>query len=63
MTVAGFFQSAVNFGANGTKPKTPLALLNKPPIKGARLGKDESGNPAWFIADVKKKNGYVKIDL
>jgi hypothetical protein len=32
-------------------------------VKGARLGKDESGNPAWFIADAKEKNGYVKIDL
>jgi glutamate-1-semialdehyde aminotransferase/acyl carrier protein len=63
MIAAGFFKSALSLNDSGTKLKTPLAKLNKPPVKGARLGKDESGNPAWFIADAKEKNGYVKIDL
>lgn len=39
------------------------AILNKPPVPGARLGQDESGNPAWFVADVKREGEYVKIEL
>ncbi|WP_225035703.1 polyketide synthase [Winogradskyella sp. SM1960] len=37
--------------------------LNKPPVEGARLGMDELGNPAWFIADTKEEGKFVKIDL
>lgn len=37
--------------------------LTIPPVPGARLGRDESGNPAWFIEDANDKNKYVKISL
>lgn len=37
--------------------------LNTPPLIGARLGRDEAGNPAWFIEDANQKNKYIKIDL
>ncbi|MGV6831722.1 MAG: amino acid adenylation domain-containing protein [bacterium] len=43
--------------------KASVNQINTPPVAGARLGKDESGNPAWFIADKNKKGSYVKIDL
>lgn len=35
---------------------------NEPPVPGARLGKDENGNPAWFITD-DKTGKYIKISL
>lgn len=37
--------------------------LNQPPVPGARLGIDEEGNPAWFVADKNKVGEYVQIDL
>lgn len=37
--------------------------LNQPPVPGARLGIDEAGNPAWFVADKDKVGEYVQIDL
>lgn len=38
-------------------------VSDKPPIPGARLGRDENGNPSWFIADSTKKGSYIKINL
>ncbi len=46
---------------NGTKTMTKD--LNQPPVPGARLGMDENGNPAWFVADKNKVGEYVQIDL
>ena len=37
--------------------------LNNPPIPGARLGRDEKGNPVWYIADPEEKGKYIKVDL
>ena len=37
--------------------------LNTPPVPGARLGRDENGQPAWYVADATKENGYLKIDI
>ena len=37
--------------------------LNKPPLPGARLGMDESGNPAWFIEDGKSEGAFKKIEI
>ena len=31
---------------------------DKPPVEGARLGKDVSGAPAWFIADPDNPGKY-----
>ena len=33
----------------------------RPPIAGARLGKDPQGNPAWFIPDAKNPGKYLKL--
>ncbi|SEN56975.1 amino acid adenylation domain-containing protein [bacterium A37T11] len=35
--------------------------FNTPPVAGARLGKDKSGNPAWFIQDPKNEGKYLQI--
>ena len=37
--------------------------LNNPPVPGARLGRDEKGNPVWYIADPNEKGKYIKVDL
>ena len=41
----------------------PEKDLNSPPMPGARLGMDESGNPAWFVVDEQKNGSYVKIEI
>src|SRR5690606_19315745 len=32
-----------------------------PPVPGAKLGKDLSGNPAWYIEDPDQKGNYLQI--
>ncbi|WP_286219876.1 polyketide synthase [Marinobacter apostichopi] len=32
----------------------------KPPVEGARLGRDESGKATWYVPSVKDKNQYEK---
>ncbi|TDD93466.1 polyketide synthase [Flavobacterium cellulosilyticum] len=39
------------------------AIINKPPVEGSKLGRDQDGNPAWFIADPNKNGEYLKINL
>jgi amino acid adenylation domain-containing protein len=36
---------------------------NNPPVKGARLGKDRDGNPAWFVENPDKTGTYLQIAL
>lgn len=35
--------------------------LNTPPVPGAKLGKDNEGNPAWFIKDEKNPGRYLQV--
>ena len=35
---------------------------SRPPLAGARLGKDMEGNPAWFLPDLDNPGNYVRID-
>lgn len=35
---------------------------NQPPVAGARLGKDENGNPAWFIENPEIPGKYLQIE-
>lgn len=37
--------------------------INKPPVDGAKLGRDQEGNPAWFIKDPSNIEEYVMINL
>ena len=32
-----------------------------PPVPGARLGRDQAGNPAWYIADPKDPAKFVPV--
>ncbi|WP_289661659.1 polyketide synthase [Flavobacterium panacagri] len=36
---------------------------NEPPVQGSKLGRDENGNPAWFIEDPNRIGNFVKIKL
>ncbi|HLT33782.1 MAG TPA: amino acid adenylation domain-containing protein [Aquaticitalea sp.] len=37
--------------------------LNQPPVPGAQLGMDESGNPAWYVLNKENQDTYRKIEL
>ncbi|MBB6498129.1 polyketide synthase [Pedobacter cryoconitis] len=39
----------------------PLSHL-QPPVPGARLGRDQSGNPAWFIVDPENPEKYLQVE-
>jgi amino acid adenylation domain-containing protein len=64
MVSAGFF---ITNKSESITPKPSdvnnAVIINKPPVDGARLGRDKDGNPAWFIVDPNKNGEYVKIDL
>lgn len=45
-----------NFGLT-----TIVVDANTPPVKGAKLGKDRNGNPAWFIQDPDNDSKYLQI--
>ncbi len=36
---------------------------DKPPVPGARLGRDPAGNPAWYVPNPAEPGKYVKLDL
>lgn len=52
------------------QPKGPLVsdLLqvynqeNQPPIPGARLGRDQQGNPGWFVTDPDRPGKYRQLE-
>ena len=35
---------------------------SKPPVPGARLGRDPSGNPAWFVPNPAEAGKYMKVE-
>ena len=48
-------------------PKQPAAAIadfdaDKPPVPGARLGKDAQGSPAWFVPNPEVPGKYLKVD-
>ncbi len=44
------------------KPTTPVFDSNKPPVAGARLGRDPQGNPAWFVPNPNEPGKYLKVN-
>ncbi|MCC6384497.1 MAG: amino acid adenylation domain-containing protein [Bacteroidia bacterium] len=47
--------SSNGFNSNGH----PTA--NKPPVPGAKLGKDQNGKPGWFVPDPERPGKYLQI--
>jgi amino acid adenylation domain-containing protein len=43
------------------KPSTTTEEL-RAPVAGARLGRDQAGNPAWFIADPENPSKYLQVE-
>ncbi|HEX4337016.1 MAG TPA: amino acid adenylation domain-containing protein [Polyangiaceae bacterium] len=43
--------------------QVPQALdASKPPVPGARLGRDPNGNPAWFVPNPSEQGKYMKVE-
>ena len=45
-----------------TTAKEAAFDADKPPVPGARLGKDAAGNPAWFVPNPEQPGKYLKVD-
>jgi len=63
LITAGFLKSELNGNSAANNSQILTKELNQPPIAGARLGMDELGNPAWFVADKNNDGEFVQIDL
>ena len=35
---------------------------SRPPVPGARIGKDPGGNPAWFVPNPEQPGKYLRLD-
>jgi amino acid adenylation domain-containing protein len=62
MIKAGFFP-AVNHQNSNSSINEVVVNSNNPPVKGAKLGKDKSGNPAWFIQDPNQEGKFLQVEL
>jgi acyl transferase domain-containing protein len=65
MVLAGFFGNTESESEREvTQSGTNNALIIKnPPMAGARLGRDEDGNPAWFIEDPNAIGEYIRVTM
>ncbi|MCQ6959018.1 polyketide synthase [Mucilaginibacter aquariorum] len=65
MIEAGFFKAQANPPVISLATPTAPAIINadKPPIEGAKLGRDKDGNPAWFIKDENSPGRYLQFNL
>lgn len=62
MIEAGFFPATIE--KNEAIRESAIVINgDQPPVKGARLGKDESGNPAWFVKDPNQDGKYLQIEI
>jgi len=43
------------------KTKEEYTIQEKPPVAGAKLGRDKYGNPAWFISDPNRPGKYMEV--
>lgn len=48
------------FPVTKSMPETPASLGQKPPVEGARLGRDESGKAAWYVPSKTDKSQFEK---
>ncbi|CAC9975306.1 polyketide synthase [Flavobacterium panici] len=51
------------FIETNAEEKKYTIMANEPPIHGSKLGRDENGNPAWFIEDPVQKGKFNKTML
>lgn len=43
--------------------RTSGSSFAAPPVPGAKLGKDEFGNPAWYVKDPQEPNKFLKVEI
>jgi hypothetical protein len=55
MQEGGFLPSARRDGAANAYDAA------RPPVPGARLGRDETGAPAWFVPNPEQPGKYMKV--
>jgi amino acid adenylation domain-containing protein len=63
-TVSNEFTNEKQISTNGVLKleKKYTIMADEPPVPGSKLGRDENGNPAWFIDDPNQKGKFVKIE-
>jgi len=59
---AGFFHSSEIYISKKESTGATFAG-NVPPALGARLGRDQNGNPAWFVPNPEQPGKYLQIEL
>ncbi|HLU88647.1 MAG TPA: amino acid adenylation domain-containing protein [Cyclobacteriaceae bacterium] len=47
---------------NGKNNQVADDYFSAPPVPGARLGKDQNGNPAWFVPNPDQEGGYLQLN-
>jgi glutamate-1-semialdehyde aminotransferase len=63
-----FKESVAEMQAAGFLPGRPTSSRavfdpNKPPIPGARLGRDPNGTPAWFVPNPNSPGKYIRYEI
>ena len=48
---------------SGTEFTVEHQFIATPPTPGARLGRDQNGNPAWFVSNPDQAGKYLKVEL
>jgi glutamate-1-semialdehyde aminotransferase len=65
MQMAGFLPSFASASSNGSINPTSYGKSsvdrNSPPQPGAKLGKDPTGNPAWYVPDPDRPGKYLQV--
>jgi glutamate-1-semialdehyde aminotransferase/acyl carrier protein len=57
MQEAGFYPPPAQ------NPELPVVLdASRPPLPDARLGRDPSGNPAWYVPNPREAGKYLKLE-
>jgi acyl transferase domain-containing protein len=61
--VSNEFTNENQISTNGVQKheKKYTIMADESPVLGSKLGRDENGNPAWFIADSNQKGEFIKI--
>lgn len=55
------FSEVDNEKQKGTNDEIKIMDISTPPVAGARLGRNQQGNPAWFIEDAHNPGNYIQI--
>ena len=63
LVAVGILNKEASINGHTAEAPSSFEKLNTPPVPGARLGRDEKGQPAWYVADANQESGFMKIDI